>query len=91
MPNKRTIPELRARLREIAEEHNIPEILDIVYELYRKSPVRRAPVRSQPLTEALAAEIRLFAKQNQLMSQQDIGNHFDVNPGRVSEALNRLI
>ena len=50
LSNKRTIPEIRDRLREIAAEKNVPEILDLVDEMYRQPPVRRAAARSQPLT-----------------------------------------
>lgn len=89
MSNRRTISKIRERLREIAEEHNVPEIHALVDEMYRRSPVRRAPIRNQRLTPALAAEIRRFARENPRMHQQDIAEHFDVNHGRVSEALNR--
>lgn len=86
--NKRTIPEIRIQLREIAKEHDIPEINDLVDEMYRKSPVRRAARVNQPLTPALAAAIRVYAKQNPEMHQQDIAARFRVNHGRVSQAMN---
>ena len=89
--NKRSIPEIRARLLEIAEERGIPEIRELVDEMYRQPPVRRAAVRSPKLTPQLAAAIRRYARANPDMHQQDIANNFGVNHGRVSEALNHEI
>jgi hypothetical protein len=92
MPKKKhSIPEIRARLRELAKEHGIDELKDLADELHRSTAVKRAPVKSQKLTPALAAKIRQFAKQNPDLHQRDIASHFDINPGRVSEALNNLI
>lgn len=89
--NKRSIPEIRERLLEIAEEYGIEELRDLVSELYRSSAVKRAPVRSPKLTPALADKIRQYAKKHPDLHQQDIANHFNVNHGRVSEALNNEI
>lgn len=86
--NKRTIPEIRDRLRELAEEHGIDELNHLADELYRRPPTRRAPTRSQPLTPALAAQIRVYFRENPRMHQQEIANYFNVNHGRVSEAIN---
>jgi hypothetical protein len=86
--NKRSIPELRSRIREIAEEHGIHELRDIADEMYRQPPVSKAAPKSKALTPRLAAEIRVFARKNPGLHQRDIAAHFDVNPGRVSEALN---
>lgn len=87
--NHRSIPEIRVRLLELSEAHDIPELAELVDEMYRQSPIRRAPVTSKTLTPALAAEIRRYARQNPSMSQQDIANNFTVNPGRVSDSMNR--
>ncbi len=91
MANKRSIPEIRERLLEIADEENLPELREIVDEMYRRSPNRRAPVQSEKITPALAAEIRTYYSANSLFSFQRIADHFGVNPGRVSEAVNREI
>jgi hypothetical protein len=91
MSNKRTIPEIRTRLLQIAEEHGVPEIVELVDEMYRKRPIRRAPVRSQKLTPALAAEIRAYARTHPDMHQQDIAETFGVNHGRVSQAMNNTV
>lgn len=91
MPNRRSIPEIRERLRELAEEYNIPELQELADEMYRHSPVRRAPRNNRKLTPALAAEIRRYARANPEMHQQQIAVYFQVNHGRVSEVLNKLI
>jgi len=86
--NKRSIPEIRDRLREIADSSGIEELHDLADQLYRKSPVKRAPNRSVHLTPELAEEIRKFVAENPKLHQRDVAQEFDVNPGRVSEALN---
>lgn len=92
MAKKRSIPEVRTRLRELAEEHDIEELKDLANDLYRSSPSGgRAPVKSPKLTPALAEEIRRYKKRNPDAAQHDIAGHFGVNPGRVSEALNNLV
>lgn len=84
-----SIPEVRDRLRELADEHGIDELHELAEELYRKSPAKkRAPVRSPKLTAEMAEEIREYATANPDAHQQDIAEHFGVNHGRVSEALN---
>ncbi len=83
-----SIPEVRNRLRELAEEHDIEELSELANELYRKPPAKkRASVRSPKLTAELAEKIREFAGMNPNAHQQDIAEHFGVNHGRVSEAL----
>jgi hypothetical protein len=89
--NKRTIPQIRKRLRELADEHSLDELHDIADELYRNAPVTRAPRSSAPITPALAAKIRAYQAKNPTLHQRDIAHKFNVNPGRVSEALNNLI
>lgn len=89
--NKRTIPQIRARLREIADEYGIPELHDLADETYRNSPIRRAAVNSVRITPELAEQIRQYANQNPKLHQRDVAWKFNVNPGRVSEALNNLI
>jgi DNA-binding MarR family transcriptional regulator len=89
--NKRTIPEIRARLYELANELGINELSQLADETYRSSPVRRAPRKSLSLTPALAAKIRIFARKNPKMHQRQIAEHFNVNPGRVSEAMNNIV
>jgi len=89
--NKRRIPELRKRLRELAEELNFHELHDIADELHRNPPVSRARIRSETLTPELAEEIRQYVKKNPDLHQRDVAQRFNVNPGRISEALNHHI
>ncbi len=91
MRNKRTIPELRARLREIADEEDLYELHDIADEMHRQTAVRRAKTKSTKLTASLAKDIREYAKKNPKMHQRDIAQRFNVNPGRVSEAMNNIV
>jgi hypothetical protein len=90
--NKRGIPEIRERLRELAVQHNMDELRELADEMYRNPPAKaRAPVRSPKLTPELAQEIRDYARANPRAHQQDIAEHFGVNHGRVSEALNNVV
>jgi DNA-binding CsgD family transcriptional regulator len=54
----------------------------------RRPPARRAPNQSQPLTPALKKVLKRVAEQHADMTIADIAANFDVNPGRVSEAIN---
>lgn len=86
--NKLTIPEIRARLYELADELDVDELAYLADQTYRKSAKKRAPVRSPKLTPEMAQEIRDYAAENPNAHQQDIAEKFGVNHGRVSEALN---
>jgi hypothetical protein len=88
--NKRTGPEIQARLREMAEEYGIDELAGLADELGRKSPVTRAKPRSAECTAELAEEIRQYRASHPDLHQRHIAEHFNVNPGRVSESLNGL-
>jgi hypothetical protein len=88
------VPEVASRIREISEliQESYPdeaaELVELADELKRRSPSGpRAPATSTPMTPELADEIREFAEQNPGMSHQDIGVVFNVNHGRVSEAI----
>lgn len=87
------IPDVVKRLREIAETiqgahpAESGELMELAEELRRRPSGPRAPVSSTPMTPELAEEIREFAEQNPDMSHQAIAEVFNVNHGRVSEAL----
>ncbi|MCK1392809.1 hypothetical protein [Bradyrhizobium sp. 1] len=88
------IPEVATKMREIAGQiqgdypKEAAELLELTEELRRRSAAGpRAPATSTPMTPELAEEIREFAKDNPGMSHQDIGVVFNVNHGRVSEAI----
>jgi hypothetical protein len=86
--NKRTTPELRKRLTEIAVEQGIEELKDIADELQRNPAAKRAPRKSRTFTAEMAEEVRAFAQKNPDMHNQEIADRFGVNPGRISEAIN---
>jgi hypothetical protein len=86
-----SIPAARARLRELADEHDIDELRDIADQMYRKTAKKRAPKRSPKLTPAMAKKIRDYKAAHPDAHQQDIAEHFGVNHGRVSEALDNQI
>lgn len=85
--NRLSIPEVRDRLRELADEHGIDELHDLADQMFRKSAKKRAPIRSPKLTPEIAEQIRQYAAANPDAHQQDVAEKFGVNHGRVSEAL----
>jgi len=88
--NYMSIPEVRDRLREIAEETGIEELSVIASLMYRRNHKgRRAPVRSPAVTPQMREDIRAYARVNSAASNQEIANYFGVNIGRVSEAFER--
>lgn len=83
----RTIPEIRARLHELAAEHGIPELSELAEETKRQYHGRRAPTRARPVDRALAVRVSFFARRNPGMPQREIGRRFGIDGGRVSEIL----
>jgi isocitrate/isopropylmalate dehydrogenase len=90
------IPEVRAeiaminsRLMEINREmQDAIERLDaLTKELVRRPPVNVAPRSSTRMTSALRQQIKAYATANPCKTHSDIGRMFNVNPGRVSEAV----
>jgi len=87
------IPEVADRIRGIAEEIKgdhpdiSVELMKLADELRRRPPVPRAPATSTQMTPELAEEIREFAEANPGLSHQAIAEKFNVNHGRVSEAI----
>jgi len=53
----------------------------------RKLLKPRAAPTSQPYTPALARKIRAYARAHPDLGNTAIGNHFNVNQGRVTDAL----
>lgn len=93
------IPEIRRRFSALADDlregrktgpkspASVAKKIDIlVTELWRRKPRRRlgAPIRTK-ITPELKREIRAYVKKHPKQDQQEIGNHFNVNPGRISE------
>src|SRR5579871_413021 len=87
------LPEVAKRMREIGEliQANHPkesaELFELAAEIKRRSGTR-APAASTKVTPELYEEIREYAEANPTMSHQDIAVIFNVNHGRVSEAIN---
>lgn len=81
------IPEVADRLRALGVERGDDELICLAEELRRRRPTRKAPPKSTTVTPALQAEMRAVAKANPSMTQVEIGRRFNVNQGRVSEAL----
>jgi hypothetical protein len=88
------IPEVANRIREIAEQvqgvcpDEANELLELADQLRRRPlAAPRAPATSTPMTDELAQDIRDFAEANPGMSHQEIAVEFNVNHGRVSEAI----
>jgi hypothetical protein len=86
------LPDVAKRLREIAElieddyQAESAELFELAAEIKRRSGPR-APASSTPMTPELAEEIKEYAEANPGMPYQDIAVVFNVNLGRVSEAI----
>lgn len=85
-----TKPEVRDRMRELAEEHGLEELNFLADQLYREYKNGRAPVKSPEVTPEIAEQIREYVKAHPKAHQQDVASFFGVNHGRVSEALSGL-
>lgn len=83
----RTIPQIRARLHELADEHGLPELAALAEETRRRPPCRLAAPRRRSLTPALAAEVRDYARRHPSASFHETADRFHTNIGRISEAL----
>jgi hypothetical protein len=87
------VPEVMKRLKEISNKIKLSrpkeadELIELADELKRRPGGPRAPSSSTPMTPELAQEIRDFATANPGVSQQTVAQKFNVNHGRVSEAL----
>ena len=99
---KRTIPQIRVRLTEVAEElralspvceqpRNIlrlaSEIDALVVQMVREPAIRRAPRQSLHVTGQIVQGVRRMAK-NPDVPLSKIAERFGINQGRVSEILN---
>ena len=84
----RPIPEIRARLHELAAVHRIPELAELAEDTRRNPAIRHAKATRRSLTPDLAIQIRAYAKTVPNMTMREIGTKFDVDQGRVSEAMN---
>jgi hypothetical protein len=87
------VPEVAARMRNIAEDIRgqfppiAEELAALADELKRRPRSIRSAITSVHITPKLLNEIRQYAEDNPHFSHQAIARKFNVNPGRVSEAL----
>lgn len=82
-----TIPEIRTRLHELAAETGIAELHELAEETRRRPPLRVARARSRSIDPMLRQAIVAYALAHPDAHAQDIAEAFNVNHGRVSEAL----
>ena len=87
------IPEIAESIRAMAFDPRLPADLSAKLRTYasemgRRPARERRPSQSATMTPELAAEIRRYHQTNQHLTQTAIARHFNVNPGRVSEAIN---
>ncbi|MBA4042892.1 MAG: hypothetical protein C0471_00490 [Erythrobacter sp.] len=86
-----SVPQVRKRLFEIAEETNNEELVYLANELFQKQMKKKAKAKSDELTPELAEEIREYLLANPELHNQDVANVFNVNIGRVTDALQHKI
>lgn len=82
-----TIPDIRDRLHELADEHKIDELHELAEATRRRYHGRRAPAKHGPLTDDEIDGIREYAKAHPDVAEAEIAARFQTNQGRVSEAL----
>jgi hypothetical protein len=95
---KRGIPAVRADMIVLAADMRAAgfsawaDRLDaLAMETVRRKPAKpRAPISARVATPDLAEEIRAYAKAHPIASYREIGRAFNVDGGRVSEALHGL-
>ena len=80
------LPDVAERLRELAVLKGEPELEFLAGQIARRKGHRGECVAT-PMSRALAAEIRAYARANPSRLQVEIARHFNVNQGRVSELL----
>lgn len=88
------IPAARAHLEAMRDEMQnahldcyVEHINYVLSLMVREKYKQRTSRQSATITPELADEIRGYAVRHPNLSAQRIANHFNVNPGRVSEAL----
>jgi hypothetical protein len=79
------LPEVRARLVELADEHGIDELRDLAEATRRRRHGRAAPVVSATVTPDLANAVRAYCAAFPEMPMHEVSKVFQLNQGRVSE------
>lgn len=91
----KTIPEIRARLHELAVDvqniigydHIAIELHELAEETKRRSPIRCAKKRIAPMTDTQVAELKAYAAQMPDASYHELSQALGHNTGRISEIL----
>lgn len=89
------IPEIRAEIAALARilteagdiVRNASARLDNLNEELKRRPVERRASPKLRMNDAVAERVREYAASNPRASQLEIARQFNINPGRVSEAL----
>lgn len=79
------IPEVRERLRELAEEHGLPELGMLAGELVRRRNAPAVKPKSAPVTEKTRRAVRAYSDLHPEMPMTEVARIFELNQGRVSE------
>lgn len=93
MSVRRTIPEIRERIVDIAQQVGLlfpdvaRELRALAEETKRRPPVRKAKPRARGITDEVRDRVRAFAANHPSMSMREIGQRHDIDQGRVSEIL----
>lgn len=66
------------------------KLKELAGSLRRKPPISVAPRRIRPLSYQAKILVRAWHRNNPDMSQLELANKFNTNPGRISEALNEI-
>ncbi len=88
-----TIPQIRERLSYIAKKLDLSEpsianeVRYLISQLFRRPAIQRIETRAPRSSHSLRQQIRAYAATHPNLSQQLMAVHFNVNPGRISEAL----
>ena len=78
---------IAAELRRIGQRDLASRVSEVVSDMmYRRTPARRAPRHSNPITPDVIREARHLARTTNLHSSE-IAAQLGVNPGRISEIL----
>lgn len=81
------IPEVRVRLRQIADERGVDELHVLADQLVRRYHGRAARRVSEPVTDALADAVRAYRRAYPEQPEHKVAELFCLNQGRVSEIL----
>lgn len=86
---RKRIIAIAAQMRGLANEATrlVEELHEAEGMMHKNFTKPKAPATSTAMTPELADAIWYYAKANPKATQHDIGAIFNVNPGRVSEAL----